>query len=50
MRQRREFSLPLISAGGSGVMFLGVALGLLVSVARDCPDAQSELSTVEASG
>lgn len=30
----KGISLPLVSAGGSGVIFLGVALGLLVSVAR----------------
>ncbi|MCA9253289.1 MAG: FtsW/RodA/SpoVE family cell cycle protein [Phycisphaerales bacterium] len=51
----KGISLPLISAGGSGVLFLGVALGLLVSVARDCPDVSddsqvsSELAAQEAS-
>lgn len=31
----KGISLPLVSAGGSGVMFLGLAVGLLVSVARE---------------
>ncbi len=30
----KGISLPLVSAGGSGVVFLGIGIGLLVSVAR----------------
>jgi cell division protein FtsW len=31
----KGISLPLVSAGGSGVLFLGVAIGLLASAARE---------------
>jgi len=31
----KGISLPLVSAGGSGVIFLGLSVGLLVSVARE---------------
>jgi cell division protein FtsW len=35
----KGISLPLVSAGGSGVFFLGLAAGLLVSVAREAEEA-----------
>ena len=35
----KGISLPLVSAGGSGVIFLGLAVGLLVSVAREAEEA-----------
>jgi len=35
----KGISLPLVSAGGSGVIFLGGAVGLLVSVAREGEEA-----------
>ncbi len=31
----KGISLPLVSAGGSGVVFLGIAMGLLISVGRE---------------
>jgi len=34
----KGISLPFVSAGGSGVLFLGLAAGLLASVARAGPD------------
>ena len=33
----KGISLPFVSAGGSGVVFLGVAAGLLASIGRYCP-------------
>jgi cell division protein FtsW len=36
----KGISLPMVSAGGSGVVFLGIAMGLLVSAARE-PDRDS---------
>ena len=35
----KGISLPLVSAGGSGVILLGVAVGLLVSVAREAEES-----------
>lgn len=37
----KGISLPLVSAGGSGVIFLGLAMGMLVSVARAAEEAES---------
>jgi len=36
----KGISLPFVSAGGSGVVFLGLAAGLLAAVARTLPSAE----------
>ncbi len=42
----KGISLPLVSAGGSGVIFLGLAVGLLASVARDA-DERDEAAAID---
>ena len=48
-------SLPLVSAGGSGLLFLGASVGLLASVAQSEPELRSpgrhkRVSTARARG
>jgi cell division protein FtsW len=43
----KGISLPFVSAGGSGVLFLGVAAGLLASVGGRCGFAQSPRRSVD---
>jgi cell division protein FtsW len=45
----KGLSLPLVSAGGTGLVITAAALGLMCSVAREEPDAEEKLAPAESS-